>query len=332
MNFAGFAKNSALNEAAARWFIRMQEAEPDSPQRTQFEAWLMQSEQHQAEYASICEAWDGISSLDELKKLAVAREAKYFIKQTNQAKKIKKAVSAVSLCVILAFAGLFGNHQYQQWQASPTMQMARQSGTAEILTQTLDDGTQVTLNASSKIEVTYYRNQRHIALLQGEAIFNVTKDPDRPFIVETDTAKITVLGTRFAINKLSKLVRVSVDHGSVRVESKDPASSIILNNGEVAEIRNGKATQHKDADAADYFRFATGTVVFNQADIYEIADVLSRYRKENMTAQGASQEKINAVLEIKDMQTFLGILPRIANVNVLQASDGTVIQAGTSSN
>ena len=324
--------NSSLNKTAARWFIRMQDAAIDSPERTQFEHWLMQSEMHQAEYASIADAWNGIDSVDELKKLAAAKQANQFLNQHKRSKKIKNAMAALSVCFIFIFAGLFGFEQYQQWLAKPTMQMASESSATQILTQKLEDGSEITLNASTKIQVTYYRHQRHIALLQGEAIFNVTKDTDRPFIVETNTAKIKVLGTRFAVNKLSQLVRVSVDHGSVQVESKAPVSTIILRNGQVAEVAQDAATglqtvKLKKNVAADYFKFATGTVVFNQADIVEIADVLSRYGQRKVTGQGDSKEKISAVLNTKDIDTFINTLPKIANVTVKKTQESTVIQS-----
>jgi len=336
MQKTSFSSNSSLNtnlnKTAARWFIRMQDAEIDSPERTQFEHWLMQSEMHQAEYASIADAWNGIDSVDELKKLAAAKQANQFLNQHKRSKKIKNAMAALSVCFIFIFAGLFGFEKYQQWLAKPTMQMASESSATQILTQKLEDGSEITLNASTKIQVTYYRHQRHIALLQGEAIFNVTKDTNRPFIVETNTAKIKVLGTRFAVNKLSQLVRVSVDHGSVQVESKAPVSSIILRNGQVAEVAQDAATglqtvKLKKNVAADYFKFATGTVVFNQADIVEIADVLSRYGQRKVTAQGDSTEKISAVLNTKDIDTFINTLPKIANVTVKQTQNGTLIQS-----
>lgn len=338
MQKTSFNPNSSLNKTAARWFIRMQDAAIDSPQRTQFEHWLMQSEMHQAEYASIADAWNGIDSVDELKKLAAAKQANQFLNQHQflnkhkRSKKIKNAMAMLSVCFIFIFAGLFGFEQYQQWLTKPTMQMASESSATQILTQNLEDGSEITLNASTKIQVTYYRHQRHIALLQGEAIFNVTKDTDRPFIVETDTAKIKVLGTRFAVNKLSQLVRISVDHGSVQVQSKAPVNTIILHNGQVAEVAqdslNGLQTlKLKNTIAADYFKFATGTVVFNQADIVEIADVLSRYGSRKVTAQGDSKEKISAVLNTKDIETFINTLPKIANVTVKKTQDGTIIQA-----
>jgi transmembrane sensor len=321
-----FSSSSKLSKTAAKWFLRMQETTADSTERSQFEAWLMQSPQHQQEYATISDAWHGIDSLDELAKLAEAKQSNHQMTQQKRSKTIKNIMGAMSACFIVGFVGLVGHQQYQLWQASPTLQLASQSKIAQIVTQTLDDGSQITLNASSQIQVTYYRNQRHIDLIKGEAIFNVEKDPNRPFIVETNTAKITVLGTRFAVNKLSNIVRVSVDHGRVQVESKGKQSKLIIQNGQVAEIPNGQAVQPIDAQAADYFKFTTGTVVFNQAPMAEIAEVLSRYRQKNVITQGHSPDKISAVFNVKDTETFINTLPKIANVSLANTAQNTIIK------
>ena len=321
-----FSSSSKLSKTAAKWFLRMQETTADSTERSQFEAWLMQSPQHQQEYATISDAWHGIDSLDELAKLAEAKQANHQMTQQKGSKKIKNIMGAMSACFIVGLVGLVGHQQYHLWQASPTLQLASQSKIAQIVTQTLDDGSQITLNASSQIQVTYYRNQRHIDLIKGEAIFNVEKDPNRPFIVETNTAKITVLGTRFAVNKLSNIVRVSVDHGRVQVESKGKQSKLILQNGQVAEIASGQAVQPIDVPAADYFKFAAGTVVFNKANMTEIAEVLSRYRLKNVITQGHSPDKISAVFDIKDTETFIKTLPKIANVSLANTAQNTIIK------
>lgn len=319
--------DAKLKKTAARWFIRMQDTEPDAPERTQFEAWLMQSPLHQQEYASFSQSWDGIDSLAELSAMAQARQVSSFIHKEKRAKKVKNAVAVVGTCLVLLVTGLIGHQQYTAWQALPTMQLASQTTASQITTKTLEDGTQVTLNASSKVEVTYYRNQRHVQLNAGEAIFEVTKDTARPFVVETDTTKVTVLGTRFAVNKLNNLVRVSVDHGRVQVESKGSSSALVLGNGQVAEVPKHQPVLLKNVNAADYFKFIDGLIVFNQADIYEIAEVLSRYRHTKVKAQGTSDEKISAMIEIKDTEVFLNTLPEIANVKVFTMEHQQVIQA-----
>lgn len=315
-----------ISETAARWFIRMQEAAPDAPERSQFEAWLMQNPLHQQEYLSISDAWQGIDSLSELQTIAQGKQADVFFKQGERKKTIRKMVGSVSTSVALMFIGWAGYQQYQTWQATPTLQLASQTTRAQLITQTLEDGSHVTLNANTQIEIKYYRNQRHIELLKGEAVFEVQRDPDRPFVVETDRIKVTVLGTRFAVNKLNQLERVSVDHGKVEVASKTGAEKIILQNNQVAELKQAKLKARSNVSAHDYFKFTSGTLVFNQADLPEIAETLTRYNPTPVITDGLSTEHISAVVAVKDTNNFISTLPRIASIHVRNTSEGTLLE------
>ena len=114
-------------------------------------------------------------------------------------------------------------------------------------------------SANSELDIIFYRHQRVVHIKRGEAIFDVTKDSERPFIVQTAQAKVTVLGTRFAVNQLTNRVRVSVDHGQVQVARADGAqASLLLRNGDVVEIVANSAPKHVNRNAADGFGFAQG--------------------------------------------------------------------------
>lgn len=318
--------NKKISETAARWFIRMQEAAPDAPERSQFEAWLMQNPLHQQEYASISDAWQGIDAINELQTMAQAKQADVFFKQSERKKVRQKLAGTVASLVAVLCIGWAGLHQYQLWQNTPTLQLAAQTSTAQLTTQTLDDGSRVTLNANSRIEIKYYRNQRHIDMLQGEAVFEVTPDRDRPFVVETQRLKVTVLGTRFAVNKLKQLERVSVDHGKVQVLNKQDQQALILQNNQVAEINQHGLRARPQVNAQDYFRFINGTLVFNQASLSEIAETVSRYQPKPVISDDRSKEKISAVVAIKDSNSFIATLPRIANVRVHHSPEGIQLE------
>ncbi|VEL96682.1 FecR family protein [Alteromonas sp. 76-1] len=82
----------------------------------------------------------------------------------------------------------------------------------------LDDGSEITLGADSKITVTYTDKNRHILLNYGEAYFDVAKDPLRPFTVDSGNRSVTALGTEFNISQQSIRSVVSVTEGKVIVE------------------------------------------------------------------------------------------------------------------
>lgn len=316
------ARNT-LSETAARWFIRMRDAAPDAPERAEFEAWLMSSPAHRAEYASFVDTMDHLGPAGTLEAMAGAMEQTFQHRAKREKKMRALLTTAIAACVI-GLTALLSAHQYREWRAQPVFQLASQNPVGKISTQTLDDGSRLTLSANSDIDITFYRHQRHVRLKRGEAIFEVVRDPDRPFVVEADNTKITVLGTRFAVNKLSRLVRVSVDHGRVQIES-GTSSPLVITNGQVAEIGPQAAPRAVNRNAEDAFSFLQGKLVFAEADTHEIAETLSRYRAIPVDAQGNSPRNISAVINIRDAEQFLQGLPEIAPVALRQEGGKTLL-------
>lgn len=319
-----------IKQAAARWYMRMREAAPDAPERTTFEVWLLSDRKHQAAYRLIESTMEDFASTDRLKDLSNALSQKLYFEQSTKRKKVSKLGSGLAVMLLCIGLGFLGQTQYEKWQAAPLSTQMQTTAVAQIAKRTLDDGTVITANANSALEIVYYRHQRLVKLNRGEAIFEVTKDAERPFIVETQQARITVLGTRFAVNQLSKKVRVSVDHGRVHVARADGTEkTLILENGEVAEISQETIIPVKvNRHAEDSFSFTSGRIVFDHADMFEVADTLSRYRQRPVNAVffGDETPKVNAVLKVADIEDFIQMLPNSVPVMLKNRPESLVIE------
>ncbi len=92
------------------------------------------------------------------------------------------------------------------------------TGTAEVRSLRLTDGSLVTLAPKSALSVGGAGDARHVRLLAGEAFFEVTAAPERPFRVAAGEVQVTVLGTAFNVNRGKAGAEVGVAHGSVRVD------------------------------------------------------------------------------------------------------------------
>ncbi|MDP2247886.1 MAG: FecR domain-containing protein, partial [Nitrosomonadales bacterium] len=194
--------SNRLREEAARWFARMQNTAPDHPDRGRFEAWLMADPAHASEYSAFAETWEDFDSTSRLKSLAQALERK---KAELKAQSTKAVTRGILGLLLVVGCGLFGQKMWRDWMDQPVFTQASTTGIGQISKQKLADGTQLILNADTSIELVYYRNKRMAILKRGEAIFDVAKDPERPFIVDSGYARVTVLGTNFAVNRLSQL-------------------------------------------------------------------------------------------------------------------------------
>lgn len=83
----------------------------------------------------------------------------------------------------------------------------------------LDDGSQIQLNTNSQVEVEYGDQYRNIRLLQGEAHFDVAKNPDRPFRVYAGSGRVQAIGTAFTVQIAPAGVNVLVTEGRIALAS-----------------------------------------------------------------------------------------------------------------
>lgn len=83
---------------------------------------------------------------------------------------------------------------------------------------TLADGSVVELNEGGRIQTDFTPGERRVRLTAGEALFTVTKNPARPFIVEAGAVSVRAVGTAFDVRRGSAEVEVLVTEGKVRLE------------------------------------------------------------------------------------------------------------------
>ncbi|WP_335967271.1 FecR domain-containing protein [Galbibacter sp. PAP.153] len=150
----------------------------------------------------------------------------------------------------------------------------------------LSDGTVVHMNAGSTLEYPFQfikNNQRQV-VLEGEAYFEVSKDVNRPFIVNTGHMNIRVLGTKFIANsyKEDAEARTILLEGSVAVFKEDetyqPDSSPILSPGQMA-VLNKKDNQitREDVDTNIYTDWLDGKLIFSHKPFPQILKRLERH-------------------------------------------------------
>lgn len=90
---------------------------------------------------------------------------------------------------------------------------------------TLPDGSVVQLKTGAEITVAFTEARRVVVLKQGEAHFEVSKNPQRPFIVEAGAVKVRAVGTAFAVQMEGTEVGVLVTEGRVRVAPPPSATA-----------------------------------------------------------------------------------------------------------
>jgi len=154
----------------------------------------------------------------------------------------------------------------------------------------LKDGSNVTLNTATRIRVQMTLIQRHIELTQGEAFFNVAKDPERPFTVTAGDKTITAIGTAFSVRRDGLNLQVAVTEGKVKIE-KDAASAsrdnAILTAGSVAYtgLTGVTVRQKPESEIEDTLSWRTGYLVFHSTALPGVIAEFNRYNERKIAIE-----------------------------------------------
>jgi transmembrane sensor len=153
------------------------------------------------------------------------------------------------------------------------------TGAGEQRTLVLDDGSRITLNASSRLRHPgHFGTVRQVELI-GEALFEVRHDEARPFEVHSRGAVVTDLGTRFVVRAYPDLadVRVGVSEGSVSLRHERARDSVVLQAGMAGRLDStGVASIDRGGDGRAIAAWTDGSMVFSAAPLKEVAGDLER--------------------------------------------------------
>ncbi len=119
-----------------------------------------------------------------------------------------------------------------------------ETGPGQVRDVTLADGSTVVLNGASSIHVTIAGKRRHVELHEGEALFDVRHDEERPFTVSAGDGRVTVLGTRFDLALNGEQVDLEVAQGLVRFAGHgDEASGVLVPAAHYSILVKGRPTE-----------------------------------------------------------------------------------------
>lgn len=195
----------------------------------------------------------------------------------------------------------------------------------------LVDGSSVDLDARSSLNIEINDSHRRLRLAEGQAFFAVTKDANRPFIVETPLGSVRVKGTRFDVQATrSKALTVTVIEGIVQVSpaslDKD-AAPVMLKAGDQFTFDTTGTTLRKlsKVDIENTIAWRQGQVVFQGTPLNEALDRFARYHGIGITASSeAAQQKIGGRYSLDDLNGFFTALEEVVPVRVSQNLNGTV--------
>lgn len=181
----------------------------------------------------------------------------------------------------------------------------------------LSDGTKVFLNSESELKypVSFSKKERKV-LVKGEAFFDVSKDKNRPFIVEIGDVNITVLGTKFGTRSYSdeKHIYTTLVSGSVSLEGS--LKHTILSPGQQAVLnRDNNEMTIKEVNTELYTSWKDGRIVFDSTPLEQIMKYLSRIYSVDIQFNNDSLKDICFSINISKYDSFLQVKRLLEKTN-----------------
>ena len=274
------ATTDTIREQAADWLVQL-DGETTSDQRQAFQSWLSRDNRHRRVFEQMERLW------------LAARPPK-------KASHLNSVLSVTGL-VLLAML-LVIQLPWQYWRAD------HRTAIGEIETFTLPDGSVATLDSNSAINVVFDRHQRRIALIRGEVLLDVNKDPQRPMVVAVPAGTAQALGTRYSVRKGIGHSVISVYESRVQVSTADQQATRVVEAGQQVRLQ-AESIQVLADDLPAHPDWSRKRLVFQDAPLPEVIARLGHYHRGLIRLDSiAGNRRFTGALPVDDMTAAIDLL------------------------
>ncbi len=334
--------NNKIEKQAVDWFVRLRASDVTSAERHAHSDWLQSNDDHQAAYDHVCREWAELDDMNgwarsELAQLNLASSSR--IRRSVNLSMLSFATAAVVVLAVLL------------WPLVGMQPERYQTEKAEQRQITLEDGSRLHLNSATEIEVDYEDEIRVITLNQGEGIFDVETDTQRPFLVRAGGNNIIALGTRFSVEyRAANEVEVTVLEGKVAVVPEHEAivsvfkdvpfqsvedllekeaRSVILERDQQVVVARSEILPIVEVDAANETAWREGRLIFNGTPLREVVTELSLYVPGHIrVAENVPDYPVTGIIHIRSTENMLEFLSEVVPITpVKQSASLTVVHA-----
>jgi transmembrane sensor len=334
--------HAAVVAEASEWFIDFRAGDVDGEARLRFIEWLRRSPEHIQAYLEVSGVWSELPSSDPEGRFDIASliaRARNELDVTPLSQVIPRhappppaakpralrrlsrrpVLAAAALALLTSITALF------LWINSDTAR-SYSTGIGEQRTIQLPDGSTVELNARSRVKVRLTERRRDVALIEGQALFSVAKDKQRPFVVRAGDAQVRAVGTEFDVYKKQAETVVTVVEGRVEAYSGADgadAAAIVLSAGEQLTVLPHTVTKPTRADTAAATAWVQKRLIFEETPLNEVAEEFNRYNRRPLAIDDAELQtlKISGVYSSTDPASLINFLRSQNSINVIETEN-----------
>jgi len=306
---------------AAAWLARLHAEDRDAADEAAFRAWLNADPDHAAAFEAVDRMWSDVRGLNNLPSRADLRNSFHRPPQRAAALTSRRALLAgVGLLAVTSGSALF-------WRSASAKVYETEVGEQKHVA--LDDGSQLFLDAQTRIAVSFSDTARVVDMQYGRANFRVVPDLKRPFIVEAAEKKIVATRCNFDVRCEDGKVQVVLIHGEadVRRASAPTARGERLTAGERLVASNDIEKRDKP-DLTHLLAWQSGYEMFDKEDLAQAAEEMNRYSTAKLAVDpSVAGLKVSGMYRVGDNGAFAHSLAQLLPITVRQIGDTLVLTA-----
>ena len=246
-----------------------------------FRHWLASEKDSADKEAALMGVWDRSAETDIDVSYAEWQRLENSISGNRKKLRLSPLYHVAAAAAIVAITAVTSVELTKGRHAEDISQISFYTQAGERQTVVLPDSTMVILNSRSLVVYPerFSGHDRRI-YIAGEAILNVSKNVEKPFVVTTPNLSVEVLGTTFDVSDYydDNYGSVVLKEGRVKVSLKEaPESQVYMVPGEqVAFVSGDRMLKKSRADVERSFAWESGNIFFSGADIHDIAKTIER--------------------------------------------------------
>ncbi len=309
---------------AAVWVTDLHGPDRDADLEARVRRWIAEDPRHAAAFELATEAWQRSGDLP----APFPKPTPGMMRRRPRARLVAPVIAGSAiLCGVLAAAAYFLRHGVLA------------TGPGERRTVELSDGSQILLDANSRVLLQYDARVRRVTLTAGEAIFTVAKHQPRPFVVVAGDRKVVAMGTSFMIRREDidgAAFAITLMEGRVAIEPISwpdalPSSVApglkLLSPGERLRFE-GDSAGTLDAPSIDRITaWQRGQLIFEDTSLREAVAEFNRHGSKHITVDGESAERlrVGGVFRIGDPSSFALAMANAYHLHIVNRGDEIIL-------
>jgi ferric-dicitrate binding protein FerR (iron transport regulator) len=211
---------------------------------------------------------------------------------------------------------------------APAIVMLEWKTTNNILTDTLPDGSVVTLNKNSLLRYpsAFTDSTRNISL-EGEAFFDVAPDKTHPFIVSVSDVQVRVVGTSFNVRSRKGITKVVVETGMVQVNHRQ--KMISLQPAEQVTVQSGDTLLQKQTTSDQLYQYYRSKVlVCDDTPLPTLVQALNEAYEANIVIGNTKlqQMRITSTFNNESLDKILSIVAETMGIEIVRNGDTIILR------